>query len=269
MQRAIGPIIFALVYLLGTHPVLARDLVVRIEDSNMHLFVSGDGKPTIVLEAGFSGDHRTWDKVQDLLAASATVVSYDRLGAGQSEISKRPRTAEIIAEQLHLALAKAKLPPPYVMVGHSYGGPLVRVFSSMYKSEIAGIVLVDPAVEGFYVRASKEQPMEYLNQLEEDLSWTEQQASNNARREALAYETSMLQASLSKLPANVPVVLLSATKMHLPQALRAIWLDEQSVWAKTVGAQVTKVDSGHNIHRERPELVLKAVSEILAVGRTP
>lgn len=235
----------------------------RVDGAAMRLVVAGVGEVSIVLEAGFGGDHRTWSAVQAALAPLGRVVSYDRLGLGASGSSPRPRTATVLAQELREGLCQAGIRPPYLLVGHSYGGALVRVFAARYPGEVRGLVLVDPALEEFYQRAAVEAGTSYLAQLEEDLAWTESHAGPGVRREALAYETSMAQARAARLPAGLPVVLLSAGQMELEEDLRRIWLEEQGRWSAANGARRVIVDHGHRIPQNRPDEVVRAVRTLL------
>src|SRR5687768_8542442 len=99
--------------------------------------------PAIVFEAGARSRLETWDALFGEVAAFAPVIAYDRAGNGQSPADGRAATPAHIAERLHALLAAVGVPPPYVLVGHSWGGPLIRMFAGMYPSEIGGLVFVD------------------------------------------------------------------------------------------------------------------------------
>jgi pimeloyl-ACP methyl ester carboxylesterase len=101
----------------------------------------------VVLEAGGGSWSLHWALVQPEVAKFARVLAYDRAGSGWSDPGPLPRTSERIATELHALLRAARLPPPYVLVGHSSGGYHVRVFASQNPKEVAGLVLVDPSTE--------------------------------------------------------------------------------------------------------------------------
>jgi pimeloyl-ACP methyl ester carboxylesterase len=88
-----------------------------------------------------------WDLVQPDVEKFTQVCSYDRAGYGWSEQGFLPRTSEQIAKELHTLLQNAGVPPPYILVGHSFGGFNVRVYNGLYASEVAGLVLVDSSQE--------------------------------------------------------------------------------------------------------------------------
>ena len=93
-----------------------------------------------------------WEPIQRELENIATVCSYDRAGLGWSESAREPRRLERGAIELHTLLANAGIKPPYVLVGHSYGGLLSRIFARDYRSEVSGLALVDSTEEHFITR---------------------------------------------------------------------------------------------------------------------
>lgn len=115
---------------------------------NMHIHCTGEGSPTVILDAGVNDFYVSWAKVQPELARTTRVCSYDRAGLGWSGRSPVPRTNEVMAVELHTLLAQAGIEGPYILVGHSFGGINMRRFARMYPGETAGLVLVDSAQEG-------------------------------------------------------------------------------------------------------------------------
>jgi len=116
----------------------------------LNVFCTGQGRLTVLLEAGLADSLDSWRRVQPEIAQFARVCSYDRAGYGYSDPGPMPRTADRIASELHAALRSAGEKPPYILVGHSFGGFLVRVFNGRYSGEVAGIILVDATQEDQY-----------------------------------------------------------------------------------------------------------------------
>lgn len=85
----------------------------------------------------------SWSGLQSRLAQSFRVITYDRAGLGWSDLGPMPRTADRIVDELHRLLDRAKIPPPYILVGHSFGGLTMPLFAARYPSETAGMVLID------------------------------------------------------------------------------------------------------------------------------
>jgi pimeloyl-ACP methyl ester carboxylesterase len=103
----------------------------------------------VLLETGIGGATSvTWAWVQRAVQAFAPVVSYDRAGLGESEPGPMPRDGERLVVELHTALGHAGIRPPYVFVGHSYGGLLARLYTQRYPDEIAGAVLCESSHPG-------------------------------------------------------------------------------------------------------------------------
>jgi pimeloyl-ACP methyl ester carboxylesterase len=124
----------------------------------LHIHCAGEGSPSIVLDAALGGSSLSWSLVQPELATLSRVCSYDRAGFGWSDSGPMPRTAGRIAEELRTLLERAGVPPPFLLVGHSFGGLVALIFVHRFRSETAGMVLVDPAHAEDWVRpAPKEQ----------------------------------------------------------------------------------------------------------------
>ncbi|HMI88655.1 MAG TPA: alpha/beta hydrolase [Polyangiaceae bacterium] len=107
----------------------------------------GGGSPTIVLEAGLGGDSSSWVFVQPQLAELTRVCSYDRAGYYFSDPGPMPRTADANVDDLHRTLEGASIRGPFVLVGHSLGGLLVRLYAAKYPGDVIGIVLLDPSLD--------------------------------------------------------------------------------------------------------------------------
>jgi pimeloyl-ACP methyl ester carboxylesterase len=111
---------------------------------NLYLFERGAGDPVVLFESGIGATHLNWRHVQDSIAQSAGTVSYDRAGLGWSSPCRTPRTPLNIAAEFREALRRAGISPPYVLVGHSFGGLVMRRFALLYPDDVVGVVLIDP-----------------------------------------------------------------------------------------------------------------------------
>jgi len=138
-----------------------RPPLVSVDGSLVEARVLGTGTPTVVFELGAAGGHLAYWRLQSKVSKYTRTVVYERAGLGRSELRDEPRSGEQIASELHALLTTLHLPPPYVLVGHSYGGVLIRVFAHRYPAEIAGLVFVDPATEGYYDYMKQETPREW------------------------------------------------------------------------------------------------------------
>lgn len=116
----------------------------------LKLNCTGAGSPTVVLESGLGDVSIEWQPVQSSVAKFTRVCSYDRAGYGGSDPGPAPRTSQQIAGELHALLKNAGEKPPFILVGHSFGGYTVRVFNGRFPAEVTGMVLVDSVQEDQY-----------------------------------------------------------------------------------------------------------------------
>lgn len=123
--------------------------MVDVGGYSLHLYCTGEGGevPTVVMDSGAGGSVLDWQLVQPEVAGFARVCTYDRGGAGWSEPGAQPRTSQQFVEELHTLLGNAGVQGPYVLVGHSLGGTNMQLYASQYPDEVAGMVLVDSALE--------------------------------------------------------------------------------------------------------------------------
>lgn len=128
--------------------------IVKIKNRNFHCIVSGEnkGNPTVILDAGLSGNCLAWCLVQPELSKMTKVVSFDRQGYGWSDSGKDRITSLAALEDLKLALKQLNLAPPYILVGHSFAGLHSRLFASKYPEDVVGLVFVDVVHEDRYIK---------------------------------------------------------------------------------------------------------------------
>jgi pimeloyl-ACP methyl ester carboxylesterase len=121
----------------------------------LHAYTAGAGGPVVVLEAGLAASSLSWSLVQSRVAEFTTVVSYDRAGLGWSIAAPPRQTALDAAHALARLLGSTGHPGPFILVGHSFGGLIVRLFQQHYPDRTAGLVLVDPVVREEWRDASE------------------------------------------------------------------------------------------------------------------
>ena len=134
--------------------------LIDVGGRRLYLECTGSGSPAVVLQAGLGASSASWGRIAPAVAATTTVCTYDRAGHGRSDEAAAPQDGVALATDLHTLLDRAGVPGPYVLVGHSSGGPYVRVFAGRYPDDVAGMVLLDaqpadafaalPAYPGFY-----------------------------------------------------------------------------------------------------------------------
>lgn len=126
--------------------------LIDIGGRRLHWHCAGQGGPTVVMDAALWDFSLTWALVAPEVAKFTRVVTYDRAGLGWSDSAPGPRTAEAMVADLHALLHAVHVPDPYVLVGQSFSGMLIRLYAYRYPDEAAGLVLLDSAHEDQYQR---------------------------------------------------------------------------------------------------------------------
>ncbi len=117
--------------------------MVDVGGFRLHALARGQGRPAVILEPALGGFSLQYAQIQVASSAFTRVVAYDRAGQGWSDVSPNPRTPSNLAGELKEMLDRLGLHPSYVLVGHSFGGMLTRIYAGFHPQEVAGMVLVD------------------------------------------------------------------------------------------------------------------------------
>lgn len=232
---------------------------------------TGSGPYTVIFESGFGTDLRAWRKVAPEIAKTARVLTYSRAGYGQSDARSEPRTLLQSSLELDQLIAAARLRPPFILVGHSYGGMLVRAFAVRHPDQVAGMVLVDPADERFSPALRK------LNAARVDEDDSRFAAIVPARfKPELAALQPVLDSGVFPVPGrlpDVPVVVITSMQpvdkpeffLETPPARQVLYgLHADVAKGFRDGTHVVTERSGHNIQLEQPELVIAAIENVMA-----
>ncbi len=134
---------------LGSHRDRLRDTRegrwIRLADGlKLYLAEKGEGEATVLFESGIAATHLNWFNIQEKVSKFAFTASYDRGGLGWSDSTQTARTPANLATELHELLQIAGIKPPYILVGHSFGGLVMRQFALLYPDEVTSVILVDP-----------------------------------------------------------------------------------------------------------------------------
>ncbi len=117
--------------------------LVDVGGYRLHALVCGEGTPAVILESGLGGYALQFARVQPAVSAFTRVMAYDRAGQAWSDASPNPRTPVNVAAELKALLHGLDIRPPYVWVGHSFGGLLALIYAKLFSTETAGVVLID------------------------------------------------------------------------------------------------------------------------------
>ena len=115
----------------------------RVGAHRLHYRCDGSGSPVVLMDAGIAASSLSWSRVQPVVAQFTRVCTYDRAGLAWSESARSRRTMPGLVQELRALLEGAALTPPYVLVGHSFGGTVIRAFARAYPEKVTGLVFVD------------------------------------------------------------------------------------------------------------------------------
>ena len=131
--------------------------IVKTVRGSMHVRQMGEGHPAVVLEAGIAASSLNWSILQPQLAELTSAYSYDRAGFGWSPSLESKCTLQRMSSDLHELLNALDVPKPYVLVGHSFGAYIVRVYAQRFAQELAGVILVDPITPEEWIKPDSSQ----------------------------------------------------------------------------------------------------------------
>jgi pimeloyl-ACP methyl ester carboxylesterase len=284
------------------HPMPGQ--LVDVGGYRLHLDCAGQGSPVVILDSGMGDSYLSWRKVQPQIAQLTRVCSYDRGGLGYSDSSPRPRTSKVFAEELHTLLHNAGVSTPYVLVGHSMGGFDVRLFASLYRGEVAGMVLVDashpeqqerlpPALNDLDATWLREQEFfestmpfgvpRLLGFCGNDAAARAAECNFRSAREGVAelkaISESAAQTAVTGPLGDLPLTVLThdpdIPQPDLPEDLvkptSDAWqqMQKELVNLSRRGTQVIVKNSGHYIQLDRPEVVIDAIRNVVEQARRP
>ena len=233
----------------------------------LYLDCRGSGSPTVVFEAGMGMDARSWGTVFPAVAATTRACVYSRANRWGSDPRGPHTVAEAVAD-LRAALATAGESPPYVLVGHSLGDVYVRVFAGRAPAEVAGLVLVDAFGPDGFRRLIALAPVGLAERWQANLDGNIAAVEATERLRWTASEEELAEVDLGDLPVEVVAVPQPfATDPHIPDAdrdrLEAAWNAELAGVSRATRVTLAP-GSSHNIHWDRPELVIEAIRRLVA-----
>ena len=244
---------------------LATGMSVDVGGRSLFIYCVGTGSPTVILEAGMTGDLRTWQDVVPGVSPKTRVCAYDRANIAPSDPAPKPRDAKAAVADLHALLAAAHVEGPYVLVGFSLGGIISQLYAATYPADVKGLVLVDSnhpdeqtAFEAHLTPA----------QIAED------RAATLDNPEGFDPFASLAEAKAAGPLPTVPFVVISAAKSDGwpegwdPAVFDKLHDDLQKDLVGLIpgGRQVIATKSAHDIPATEPELIVQAINSVLDAG---
>jgi pimeloyl-ACP methyl ester carboxylesterase len=273
--------------------------LVDIGGYRLHIDCQGTGSPTVILEAGLGDFGISWSDVQPALAQSTRVCSYDRAGLGWSEASPFRRDPTHETNELHTLLSVAGIQPPYLLVGHSYGGDLARLYVSRFPQGIVGLVLVEASNEdqwstlpegradwATYLRTChrevlkarfgllrlRHDPIDYyspaMKPIAESFSYGPREVRATCGEALALLGRGPKEVQAARSFGALPLIVISAGKnfWQKPESWAAWQAMQTSDSAmSTSSARLIAANSHHEVEHDQPEIIVTQVERMLGV----
>ena len=267
--------VFTVLALSYGRPSPAQPKFVEINGKRQWTFKKGEGTPTVLFVTGLGTDLKDFYKIQLEIAKTTGTLSYDRAGLGKSEALESARSIDNMAKELHEILLKEHIQPPYLLVGHSFGGYILRLFAEYYPQKVAGLIFIDPSSEGFReARRSNRNPHERAR-LDSLMGVDNPRLPEGIRREQQhMYTTDVQLLKGIELPDNIPITLITSSRFSQKEQNGGLTEKDMQAWvalhkkmlrSAPQARHLITENSGHAIHAEEPQLV---IAEIMKMIRT-
>ncbi|UKS54670.1 alpha/beta fold hydrolase [Exiguobacterium acetylicum] len=229
-----------------------------LPETTLHyrLILGDPAQPTFIFETGYGQDLSTWHPILDQIEALGTILMYDRTNTGGSS-PYNSETSQQSVNRLHRLIRTLSLKPPFILVGHSYGGTLVRQFASQYPNEVSGLLLIDATPESYIQRFLPVMPKsfqsKYQNQFTLECTYADFKES--------------IEATNSDEHYIFPLIVLSAGKKeHYSRDAQLLWheLQRQTARQSLRGSFINVSNSGHFIHHDAPDKVIHALQTLIS-----
>jgi len=253
----------------------------------LHMQCMGQGSPTVIIDTGLGDDTTAWQHVLKESAKITHTCVYDRAGYGWSDDGPRPRTSLRISHELEQLVTEAALKPPYLLVGHSFGGYNMRLFTARNSESVAGLVLVDASHEDQHDKLNIKLPRGGHHSnivmlstshrdafLGEDDHILRERAFRIASQELSSMFHSAQQVKRYKNMPAIPLIVLSRGRAEWyenkqAQQRETDWIRMQQDLARLspISQHVFANYSGHDIHKEQPASIVDAINDVIQLSK--
>lgn len=250
--------------------------MVDFGEYNLHIYDSGFGKPTVIIEAGLGTGLMYYDTLQTFVSDFTRIISYDHAGIGKSTQSPNPRTLPNYVKELKQLLDHERIKPPYILVGHSMGGLIIRYYTHLYPDDVAGLVFIDHPHEDWfeYIRTThSDEDIEKFNSfVDPNLN----QSNGVVKEEWEQYGQNCDIIKGIEILQHIPVRMITAIQYGKDQQMIGYQSEDMKVYAEMQARIIKDVEdaeqiitnkSGHFIHFTEPMLVVNAIEELIDIYR--
>jgi pimeloyl-ACP methyl ester carboxylesterase len=273
-----GSLALLLLGVLAVGPVAAAraqtHALVSVGDHRLDVIRGGAGGPALVFETGLADSLDVWIPTWHTMSEYTTVVAYSRAGFGRSDPGTPDHSVPHAVADLHELLRRLAIAPPYILVARSYGSLIARLYTSLYPTEVAGLVLVDGTHEQQVKRfgtVDSNYPRQFRQYFDSVLAHKTAGAEAAEIRETVAIQAAGTVPGLRPLP-DLPIAVLtsmqsdeSAPYVNGTARGHEVWRALHDEWFRRSrdGIHIETSHSGHGIQDDEPALVAMAIRFVL------
>jgi pimeloyl-ACP methyl ester carboxylesterase len=269
---AVGLFCTALTLGTTTHAAAQQSTLVSVAGRQVEVVRMGEGSPTLVLESGGGEAASQWARILPELATHTRVITYSRAGFGKSTPSTLPGSPQLSVAELHQLLQALGESGPLILGGHSWGGLLVRLYASMFPTEVVGLVLIDGTHEAQFARYEAMKPGFKFADTIRSVVAKASPATRDVYEQAIRVGTEQKVEGMTPLR-DLPLAVITALKPCPPQVdwtcsdprVWPIWRQLHSEWSarSTASLHIVSAKTGHYVMNDQPSLIVDAVTFVL------
>lgn len=259
--------------ILVANSLIAQEFM-PINGNQIQYEKKGAGQPTIIFVAGYGGSLASFDSVFDKVSQFATVIRYSRAGLGNSSYTNKNKEFDTIVYELESVINALNIQQPFVLVGHSYGGLIIRSYAKRHPSKIAGLLFDDATFEDYFNRLTPlEKNAESLELKGHDIvikKYPSQARDGEFKSLWKVWHSPDKWNKWFEPMPSVPTVVLTSMKisdssLRANQQLMDARYLAQSQWTKNkpFSMQIGVSNAGHFIHKDRPSIFVESVTMLL------
>ena len=250
-----------------------------IRGKKQHIVTEGKGNPTVVFVAGKGRTLDDFITVFKKIKKITHIFAYDRSGLGQSESLNNERTIDTMAYELNELLIQEKIEPPFILVGHSMGGFIIRCFEHMYPKKVAGLIFIDAACEldfkkGIEIRSELDK-VKFRREFDSLSNVPTRPKGVNDESKYLFdfdkddYSTNGKIVKELKIPNNIPITAFISTQIDDKNPYSKSEQNSRLTYFKSWKNQAPQIKlvetskSGHCIQCDEPNLIIKGITEMV------
>lgn len=265
-------LISALFTTLNLNKILHWDETLWFDEYSLSIRDWGKGKPTVIIEGGLNQAKHKYFLLSFFTSNITRTIAYDHAGIGESTNSHNPRSLPYYVEELRGLIKKKNLQPPFILIGHSSGGHIIRYYTFLYPNEVAGLIFIDAPHEDWfkYIRKtwSKKTITKYFKWWYPD----HPDITETKTLEKLYYEENCDLLRGKKIPCNIPVLMFTGKNVRhfrkdeiSQQKDMKVWADLQHSLIQNLNdaKQIIDFETGHYPFKDKPVMILREINKFV------